>query len=117
MAKTWLGHLMVELFSERMLSNTKIVLTPGNMRLNLVEIEQLVVFCMNPEFVAYCKEHLPHELAAYVKALKSRTETNFMKALMAEQRIIISDPQPVAGIFEEDINGLQVTSVRINEPY
>lgn len=52
MAKTWLGRLMAESFSERMLSNANIVITPGNMRLDPVEMEQLVVLRMNREFMA-----------------------------------------------------------------
>ena len=51
MAKTWLGRLMAESFSERMLSNANIVLNPGNMRLNPVEMEQLVVLRMNRDFM------------------------------------------------------------------
>ena len=51
MAKTWLGRLMAESFSERMLSNANIVINPGNMRLNPVEMEQLVVLRMNRDFM------------------------------------------------------------------
>jgi hypothetical protein len=51
MAKTWLGRLMAESFSERMLSNANIVLNPSNMRLNPVEMEQLVVLRMNRDFM------------------------------------------------------------------
>ena len=51
MAKTWLGRLMAESFSERMLSNANIVLNPGNMRLNPIEMEQLVVLRMNRDFM------------------------------------------------------------------
>ena len=51
MAKTWLGRLMAESFSERMLSNANVVLNPGNMRLNPVEMEQLVVLRMNRDFM------------------------------------------------------------------
>ena len=51
MAKTWLERLMAESFSERMLSNANIVINPGNMRLNPVEMEQLVVLRMNRDFM------------------------------------------------------------------
>ena len=42
---------MAESFSERMLSNANIVINPGNMRLNPVEMEQLVVLRMNRDFM------------------------------------------------------------------
>jgi hypothetical protein len=117
MAKTWLGRLLAESFSERMLSNANIVLTPGNMRLNPVEMEQLVVLRMNREFMAYCKEHFFQELAVYIQALQSRTKTSFLKALMAEPHSIVVAPQPGTGIIEDEFEGVRVTLVRINEPY
>ena len=108
---------MAESFSERMISNTNFVLTPGNMRPNPVEMEQLVALCMNREFMAYCKEHFFQELTMYIEAVQSRSETSFLKALMAEPHIIVVAPQPGTGIIEDGFEGVRVTLVRINEPY
>jgi len=114
MAKTWLGRLMAESFSERMISNANIVITPGNMRLNPVEMEQLVVLRMNRAFMAYCKLHYANELAAYIKAIETDSATHFLATTMAEPHSFFVDPQPAPCVSEEDIAGVEVTLVPIS---
>ena len=57
MAKTSLGRLLAESFAERIFRNCNSVPTSGNMRLNPIEMVQLVVLRMNKRFVQYMKKH------------------------------------------------------------
>ena len=61
--------------------------------------------------------HFAKELAAYIKAVKSRSETSFLKALMTEPPSIVVDPKPTTDPDEEEFEGVRVTLVRINDPY
>ena len=63
MAKTWLGRLLAESFAERIFSNCNIVLTPGNMSLNPIEMGQLVVLRMNKRFMQYMKKRYKDKIA------------------------------------------------------
>ena len=63
MAKTWLGHLLAESFAERMFSSCNIELTFGNMRMNPIEMSQLVVLRMNKRLMQYMKKDYGGEIA------------------------------------------------------
>ena len=63
MAKTWLGRLLAESFAEQMFSNCNIVLTLGNMRMNPIDMGQLVVLTMNKRCMQYMKKDYGGEIA------------------------------------------------------
>ena len=53
----------------------------------------------------------------YVKAVESRSEKSFLKALMTEQPSIAVDPRPTTDPDEEEFEGVRVTLVYISSLY
>ena len=100
MAKTWLGRLMAESFSERMLSNAKIVINPGNMRLNPIEMEQLVILRMNRKFMQYMKLKYPEKLKAFLAAMNGERASAKESELEADDSYTINYDDVEVSIVE-----------------
>ena len=97
MEKTWRGRLLAESFTERMFSNCNIVLTPGSMRMNPIEMGQLVVLRMNKRFMQYMKKNYGGEITT----------------ALGMDCPIIGDVEVVDAVDADDVNPADCTLVPV----